>query len=153
MWVRPALIALSLAATAQAACVPNTTSQAVIQQTLQKGGPGYTLSLCPEQVYSLSGPLKFTAANQEISTEGYPTDESRATLLVKGKSTCAVNGKADGMDGVALRNVQIDGNRVGNAVAPTPNDGGNIEMGGNNQGQLVEYVRTFNPKGWTCLHM
>ena len=31
--------------------------------------------------------------------------------------------------------------------------GGNIEMGGSNSGQLIEYVRSYSPRGWTCLHV
>jgi parallel beta-helix repeat protein len=31
--------------------------------------------------------------------------------------------------------------------------GGNIEMGGSNSGQLIEYVRSYDPRGWTCLHV
>ena len=26
-------------------------------------------------------------------------------------------------------------------------------MGGNNVGQLIEHVRSFDPRGWTCLHI
>lgn len=26
-------------------------------------------------------------------------------------------------------------------------------MGGNNVGQLIEYVRSYDPRGWTCLHI
>jgi parallel beta-helix repeat protein len=31
--------------------------------------------------------------------------------------------------------------------------GGNIEMGGSNSGQLIEHVRSYDPRGWTCLHI
>lgn len=31
--------------------------------------------------------------------------------------------------------------------------GANIEMGGATQNQLVEYVRSFDPRGWSCLHI
>lgn len=31
--------------------------------------------------------------------------------------------------------------------------GGNIEMGGQNSDQVVEYVRSYDPKGWSCLHI
>ncbi|BEI86440.1 hypothetical protein CcaverHIS002_0607270 [Cutaneotrichosporon cavernicola] len=130
------------------ACVPNT---ADLQALLTTGGKGYVLSLCPDTVYSVSKSLNFTAPEQEISTEGYPTDGSRATLRVVG-GTCAVRASGDGLDGVRLRYVQVDGNRVGNASASGTSQG-NIEVGGNNRGQLVEWVRSFNPRGWTCLHV
>ncbi|KLT43063.1 hypothetical protein CC85DRAFT_284819 [Cutaneotrichosporon oleaginosum] len=146
MW--PWLLALALPALA---CVPNSTAQADIQALLAAGGRGYTLSLCPGQVYDVAGPLNFTAAEQEISTEGYPTGEARAVLRVV-SGMCAVRGNGAGLDGVRLRHVQVDGNRVGNAGAPGSNEG-NIEVGGSNRGQVVEWVRSFNPRGWTCLHV
>ena len=31
--------------------------------------------------------------------------------------------------------------------------GGNIQLGGSNGNQLVEYVQTFDSRGWTCLHI
>ncbi|GMK57362.1 hypothetical protein CspeluHIS016_0401960 [Cutaneotrichosporon spelunceum] len=130
------------------ACVPNTTD---LQAQLTAGGTGYVLSLCADQVYPLTSSLNFTAPKQEISTEGYPTDGRRATLRVDG-GTCAVRADKDGLDGVHLRNVQVDGNRQGNEGAPAGNEG-NIVVGGSNRGQLVEWVRSFNPRGWTCLHI
>lgn len=44
----------------------------------------------------------------------------------------------------------MDGARRGGA--PT-GGGGNIEMGGDNQNQLVEFVRSWDPRSWSCLHM
>ena len=26
-------------------------------------------------------------------------------------------------------------------------------MGGNNENQTIEFVRSFNPRGWSCLHL
>ena len=43
---------------------------------------------------------------------------------------------------------KINGTRSG--ASPT-NGGANIEMGGANSGQLVEYVRSFDPRSWSCL--
>lgn len=45
---------------------------------------------------------------------------------------------------------QINGTRLG---AQAISGGGNIEMGGSNSGQLIEYVKSFDPRGWTCLHI
>ncbi|KAG2024028.1 hypothetical protein CC2G_001626 [Coprinopsis cinerea AmutBmut pab1-1] len=123
---------------------------------LRNGGPGYTLRLCPNERYMIQAPITFAHPNQEISTLGYPTDDERATLVVSGPvqngegHTVAVDGTCNDCDGVKLRNIQIDGDR-GNA--PPTKGGGNIEMGGDNSNQLIEYVRTYNPRSWTCLHI
>ena len=45
---------------------------------------------------------------------------------------------------------QINGARLG---APSMLGGGNIEMGASNSDQLIEYVKSFDPRGWTCLHV
>ncbi|KAF5387808.1 hypothetical protein D9615_000725 [Tricholomella constricta] len=123
---------------------------------LQSSGPGYILSLCANQSYMLQAPLNFAAPQQEISTLGYPTGDERAILVVNGPvadgqgHTTAVNGVCLTCSGVKLRNVQIDGTRRG---APTTEGGGNIEMGGENSDQLIEYVRSYDPRSWSCLHI
>ncbi|KAG5729141.1 hypothetical protein E4T56_gene14007, partial [Termitomyces sp. T112] len=124
---------------------------------LQNSGPGYILKLCPEQTYFIQAPLAFGAANQEISTSGYPTGDQRALLVVNGTinddgtgHTTAVDGTCLSCSGLRLRNVQIDGARRG---APPVNGGGNIEMGGENSDHLVEFVHSYDPRGWTCLHI
>lgn len=45
---------------------------------------------------------------------------------------------------------QINGTRAG---APPTAGGANIEMGGSNADQLIEYVRSFDPRSWSCLHV
>jgi parallel beta-helix repeat protein len=47
-------------------------------------------------------------------------------------------------------NSQINGTRAG---APPTTGGANIEMGGPNSGQLIEYVHSYDPRGWSCLHV
>ncbi|KAF9478664.1 hypothetical protein BDN70DRAFT_859677 [Pholiota conissans] len=123
---------------------------------LQNGGDGYVLQLCSNARYLIQAPILFAHPNQEISTQGYPTTEARATLVVSGPvqngqgHTTAVDGTCTTCSGVKLRNVQIDGTRQG---APPTNGGGNIEMGGGNQNQLIEHVHSYDPRGWTCLHV
>lgn len=48
------------------------------------------------------------------------------------------------------RSWQINGTRLG--ASPT-NGGANIEMGGGNAGQLIEYVHSYDPRSWSCLHI
>lgn len=136
------------------------------------------LSLCPSQQYLIEAPLLFTAPNQEISTAGYPTDGTRAMLVVNGPvangvgHTNAVDGTCANCSGVKLRNIQvssrprdpmawvtdnhyshysqINGTRAG---APPTSGGANIEFGGANSDQLIEYVHSFDPRSWSCLHL
>ncbi|THV08137.1 hypothetical protein K435DRAFT_740025 [Dendrothele bispora CBS 962.96] len=123
---------------------------------LNSSSDSFILQLCPSTQYLIQAPILFAFPNQEISTVGYPTDDTRATLVVNGPvgngqgHTTAVDGTCQTCNGVKLRNVQIDGTR-GDA-APT-NGGANIEMGGPNSDQVIEYVRSFNPRSWSCLHV
>ena len=49
-----------------------------------------------------------------------------------------------------LLHPQVNGNRAGGA--PTPG-GANIEMGGANSNQLIEYVHSYDTRSWSCLHV
>ncbi|KAH8096720.1 hypothetical protein BXZ70DRAFT_895862 [Cristinia sonorae] len=123
---------------------------------LNSSGPGYVLPLCPSQQYLLLAPLLFAAPNQEIRTVGEPFGDERATLVVNGPvdngqgHTVAVDGTCPSCSGVRLRHIQINGTRLG--ASPT-NGGANIEMGGSNSDQLIEYVRSYDPRSWSCLHI
>ncbi|KAI0068544.1 hypothetical protein BV25DRAFT_1792614 [Artomyces pyxidatus] len=123
---------------------------------LNSSGPGYVLQLCQNTQYPIVAPILFAFPDQEISTEGYPTGDERATLIVNGPvangqgHTTAIDGTCGTCSGVKLRNIQIDGTRRG--ASPT-GGGANIEMGGANSGQLIEYVHSFDPRSWSCLHI
>ncbi|KAI0650454.1 hypothetical protein C8Q79DRAFT_998300 [Trametes meyenii] len=123
---------------------------------LNSSGAGYVLPLCPNVQYFIQAPILFAAQDQEISTVGYPTGDDRATLVVSGPvsngqgHTTAVDGTCQNCSGVKLRNIQINGTRAG--ASPT-NGGANIEMGGSNSNQLIEYVHSFDPRSWSCLHL
>jgi parallel beta-helix repeat protein len=128
-----------------------------LNNLLANSGEGYVLQLCPQQSYLIQAPIAFASPNQEISTQGYPTDNTRATLLVSGPifsngsgHTTAVDGTCATCSGVTLRNIQIDGAR---GDAPTPLGGANIEMGGSNENQAIQFVHSFNPRSWSCLHV
>ena len=60
----------------------------------------------------IQAPILFAAPDQEISTLGYPTDDSRAILVVSGpvtnsqSHTTAVDGTCPNCSGVKLRNIQ-----------------------------------------------
>ncbi|KAJ7506583.1 hypothetical protein B0H11DRAFT_1850080 [Mycena galericulata] len=127
-----------------------------INTLLNSSGPGYVLKLCPGEQYILQSPILFAAPNQEISTEGYPTDDTRATLVVDGPvangagHTNAVDGTCDNCSNIMLRNVQINGAR-GNA--PPTSGGANIEFGGGNSNQTIQFVKSYDPRSWSCLHV
>ncbi|KAJ7055024.1 hypothetical protein C8F01DRAFT_1160746 [Mycena amicta] len=127
-----------------------------INTLLNSSGPGYVVSLCPKREYVLQSPIYFAAPNQEISTLGYPTDNTRALLTVNGPvangsgHTTAIDGTCADCDGIVLRNVQVNGAR---GVAPPTSGGANIEFGGGNANQMVEYVRSYDPRSWSCLHV
>lgn len=135
---------------------PQNTVTTRLNQLLSSGGNGYVLSLCPGRQYFITKPILFAAPNQEISTQGYPTGNDRATLVVNGPvsngqgHTNAVDGTCTNCSGVKLRNIQINGTRAG--ASPTQG-GANIEMGGGNSGQLIEYVHSYDPRSWSCLHI
>lgn len=80
---------------------------------LNSSGPGFVLRLCPNAHYMIQAPILFAAPDQEISTVGYPTDDSRATLVVDGPvangtgHTIAVDGTCPNCSGIKLRNIQV----------------------------------------------
>jgi len=135
---------------------PDNTLTDRLNTLLNSSGPGYVLQLCPSTLYLISAPIAFASPQQEISTLGYPTGPERATLVVNGPvangagHTTAVDGTCADCSGVILRNIQINGTRLG---APPTAGGANIEMGGGNFDQVIEYVHSFDPRGWSCLHL
>ena len=92
---------------------PSNTLTDRLNTLLNSSGPGYVLSLCPSTQYLLQAPILFAAPDQEISTLGYPTDDTRAMLIVNGPvsngvgQTTAVDGTCANCSGVKLRNVQV----------------------------------------------
>ncbi|WVF68703.1 hypothetical protein IAT40_003475 [Kwoniella sp. CBS 6097] len=148
-----ALLLSFYAISVSAACTSNQTDTDGLQKLLKDGGEGYTLQLCAGMVYELQDSLNYTAANQEISTEGYPTDDSRATLVMVGfNKTTSIRATDADLSGTKLRNIQVNGNRKEDEDIYTAG-GANVEFGGANQNQLVEHVRSYDPRGWSCLHL
>jgi hypothetical protein len=98
-----------------ASCEPADPANTVtdrLNTLLANGGEGFVLSLCPSAQYLVTAPVLFAAPGQEISTLGYPTDDTRATLVVNGPvqdgsgHTTAVDGTCASCNGVKLRNIQ-----------------------------------------------
>ncbi|MFQ5604674.1 MAG: right-handed parallel beta-helix repeat-containing protein, partial [bacterium] len=120
-------------------------------------GPGSKAVLCPDAVFELSEKVFFTADSQSIYTQGFPTDDSRALLRVVGKDL-AIAVSAEGNDSslshVSLRNVIIDGNRtkLGIAQGALINFGRGV-LGRDAVGHVVEWVKAYEPRGWTVLFL
>lgn len=153
-----AVLAVALpffAAEARAAsCIPSG-DQSAINEALK--GPGAEAVLCPEARFTLTGPVVFTAKGQQLYTQGKPTDKTRAALIVMdaGKPQAILGHYS----GVRVSHLLVDGNRRNlggpfNAWAPEL-----IELGGHEpdgrgvSGQVVEWVRAYDPIGWSILHL
>ena len=115
MWLTRFLSPVSSRRADSTACLPPDPVSTVTDRlnvALNSSGPGFVLQLCPNAQYTIQAPILFAAPNQEISTMGYPTDDSRATLVVSGPiengqgHTTAVDGTCANCGGVILRNIQ-----------------------------------------------
>ena len=140
----------ALVALASGACI-SSGDQNTINSALSAGKAGAIVQLCANAVIQVSGQITFTAENQEISTRGYPTDSSRATIqIAPGNSASTIIGGGS-FSGIRIQNIQIDGNRPNAGLQQ--GGGANIEIGGGATGQVVSHVASRNPRGWSCLHI
>lgn len=129
-------------------------------------GQGAAAVLCPGATYTLNGAVTFTAPDQQIYTEGLPTDSTRATLVNATTTTAsesddqvklasiAIEGTNE--SGITVENIQINGNRV--SLGQVVRSGGSlgealIEIGGNATGQTVQDVNAYETRGWSTLHI
>lgn len=145
----PIVSITSLAALAAADCIPSGPASAV-NSALQAGGAGAVIQLCPSAVIDVTDVgIVFTAEDQELSTQGYPRDSTRATVIIDPGSniTSAVWGRWT--SGVKVLNLQVDGNR---ANAGALSGDALVEMGGGASGQQVSYSAIGNTRSWSCLH-
>ena len=132
------------------ACIPSG-DHTSIQNALTREGSEAVL--CPNAVFELGDAVFFTSDRQQIYTLGLPTDDSRALLRVVGKDL-ATAVSAEGNDYVSIRNVTIDGNRPALGIA----DGALINFGRGIEdrdalGHVVEWVRAYEPRGWTIIYL
>ena len=102
--------------------------------------------MCPNAIFELGETIVFTHDDQEVYTQGFPTDDSRALLKVAHKDVVTAVSSGN-RTGVKLSHISINGNRpeLGTGL------GGLIEWGGNTTYQLVEWVKAFEPRGWSVL--
>lgn len=95
---------------AAAACV-SSGDQNTINSLFQSGGAGTVVQLCPSAVLSVSDAITFTADNQELSTSGYPTDDTRGTIQAAANSNASTLITGYGFNGLKLTSIQVDGLR------------------------------------------
>ncbi|PNP47353.1 hypothetical protein TGAMA5MH_01169 [Trichoderma gamsii] len=144
---------LGFASLAAAACI-SSGDETTINNALKSGGASAVVQLCPGAVITVHNTVAFTAANQELSTQGYPTGSTRAIIRLQAtdQSISAVI-RGGSLSGIKLRNIQIDGDRSGNGQITAQASSANIELGGIQSGLLVDHVASMNPRGWSCMHI
>ena len=145
--VAPGLVLASGSGVASAATCISSGSETAINAALV--GSGAQAVLCPNAVFTLNNSITFTAPNQQVYTQGLPTDSTRAVLrLGSGSVTTAING--NGQSGIVIENIQVDGN-----IAATGKlDGGAlIEIGGAGSNQTVQDINAHDTRSWSTLHI
>ena len=127
-------------------CIPSGT-EADINAALV--GDGAQAVLCPGALFTLSNPVKFTATNQRLYTRDFPVDETRALLRIGGGTLSnAIDG--NNQSGIAIQNIQVDGNRSelgyqsGTAL---------IEIGHAGSDQTVQNIVAYGTRSWSILHI
>ena len=130
---------------ALAGCIPSGT-EAEINSSLV--GPAAEAILCAGAVFILAGPVRFTAPDQRLYTDGFPVDDTRALLRIGGGTlTNAIDGNHQ--SGIAIQNIQVDGNRTnlgyqsGTAL---------IEIGTGSD-QTVQNIVAYDTRSWSILHI
>src|SRR5262249_4804660 len=99
--------------------------------------------------FTLSNSVRFTAPAQRLYTWGFPTDDTRAVLRIGGGTlTKAIDG--NNQSGIAIQNIQVDGNRPalgyqsGEAL---------IEIGHAGSDQTVQNIVAYATRSWSTLHI
>lgn len=142
---------LSLVGLVRSACL-STGNQDTVNQLLQQGGADTVVSLCPGATISITESIVFTGPGQEISTQGYPTDSTRASIIILPGSAVSAAIRGNWQDRVKVLNVQIDGNRPKAGLYTGPGADALLEMGGGTTGQTVSHVVAKNTRSWSCMH-
>lgn len=95
-------------------CLAAGSTEVTINNLFTKGGVGTIVRLCPSTSYTINGTIYFTAANQELSTNGYVTGAKRATILLGPGNDVSTLISGNWLDGIKLKNVIVDGARPTN---------------------------------------
>ncbi|KAH8689155.1 hypothetical protein BGW36DRAFT_466700 [Talaromyces proteolyticus] len=149
MKLRDILIFLP-AGLASAACI-SSGDQTTINTLFKSGGADTVVQLCPNTVLSVSDTISFTADNQELSTSGYPTDNSRATIQPAANSNVSMLITGYGFNGLRIKNIQVDGLRP--SLGLVEKGGASIELGQASTGIVISDIVSKNARAWSCLHL
>ena len=107
--------------------------------------------LCPGAVFNINNSINFSGDNQELSTDGLPTDATRAVININSPNlVTAVNGA--GFSNIRIRHIIVNGGRPQFGFQPNPTTS-LIEIGGNASGQVFDHVKAFEPRGWSTVHI
>jgi hypothetical protein len=128
------------------ACIPSGDQRDINAHLVRAGDVAV---LCPGAEFELTAPVVYSADRQQIYTEGFPTDERRATLRLASPSVTTAVLMVDRSD-VVLSHVIVDGNRP--ELGPRTGDA-LIMAGGSAAGQVIREVRAFETRSWSILHL
>ena len=127
-------------------CIASGDEMAINSQLI---GAGDEAVLCPSAIFALTAPVVFTGRGQRVYTQGNPTDDTRATLIVKSDAITNAVSLLDVSD-AQLTNVIVDGNREelgykeGDAL---------VLAGGTASGQVVADTVVRNTRSWSSMHI
>lgn len=111
--------------------------------------PGSRVFLCQGAEIAVSHPIVLKSANQELATEGSPTGSARAVIRVIGSDqSTAIESRASG---VHLHHLIVDGQR--RKLGRLAKGGALIELGGDAAGIRIDHIRSFDPRGWSTMHV
>ena len=138
--------ASATAAASEKPCIASGDEMAINSQLI---GAGDEAVLCPSAIFALTAPVVFTGRGQRVYTQGNPTDDTRATLIVKSDAITNAVSLLDVSD-AQLTNVIVDGNREelgykeGDAL---------VLAGGTASGQVVADTVVRNTRSWSSMHI
>jgi hypothetical protein len=141
-----AFVAPTATAQPATACLPWGNQDTINERLV---GPDAAVALCANAFFELTGPIVFTADGQRLYTEGFPTDERRATLRVAAADLTTAVVMTD-RSFVLLANLTIDGNRPG--LGARAGDA-LVLAGGVAVQQTIRANRILEPRSWSALHL
>ena len=145
MQTRPPIAAPTAGATStELPCIPSG-DQDAINSRLQAEGD--VAVLCPRAVFELTSPVIISAARQSIYTQGFPRDDTRATLRIAAPNLTTAVWMRD-QNGAVLSSVIIDGGRMSLGSMPGQ---ALIYAGGYSDGQIIRGNKIMNTRSWTSL--
>jgi len=111
--------------------------------------PGDVAVLCPGAVFLLQSPVIISADDQQIYTEGFPTDGTRATLNIAAKNLTTAVLMRD-HNNVLLSNIIVSGNRSKLGAASGESL---IYAGGYSHGQIIRDNKIMDTRSWSSLQL